>query len=57
MLAFTVLAFADRAKAGDHDGGIGTMTAPAAQLGASFLQLFGAIVFDPKSGIVWLARR
>ena len=35
-------------------GGIGTMTEPAAQLGASFLQTFGTVVFDPKSGTVWL---
>jgi hypothetical protein len=36
-------------------GGIGDMTIPAAQLGASFLRLFGAVVFDPKSGKVWLS--
>jgi hypothetical protein len=35
-------------------GGIGAMSEPAAQLGASFLPLFGAIVFDPKSKTVWL---
>ena len=35
-------------------GGIGAMTAPAAQLGASFLQTFGTVVFDPKSETVWL---
>jgi hypothetical protein len=35
-------------------GGIGAMTAPAAQLGASFLQIFGTVVFDPKSETVWL---
>jgi hypothetical protein len=35
-------------------GGIGAMATPAAQLGASFLKLFGTIVFDPKSAIVWL---
>jgi hypothetical protein len=38
-------------------GGIGEMTVPAAQLGASFLQLFGTAVFDPKSGMVWLQAR
>ncbi len=38
-------------------GGIGEMTAPAAQLGASFLQLFDTAVFDPKSGMVWLQAR
>jgi len=35
-------------------GGIGAMSEPAAQLGASFLGLFRAIVFDPKSKTVWL---
>jgi hypothetical protein len=35
-------------------GGIGAMTTPAAQLGASFLKLFGSIVFDPKSATVWV---
>jgi hypothetical protein len=35
-------------------GGIGAMSEPAAQLGASFLQLFRTIVFDPKSNAVWL---
>jgi hypothetical protein len=35
-------------------GGIGAMSEPAAQLGASFLRLFRAIVFDPKSKTVWL---
>jgi hypothetical protein len=35
-------------------GGIAEMAAPAAQLGASFLQLFGAVVFDPKNATVWL---
>ena len=35
-------------------GGIGAMSEPAAQLGASFLRLFQAIVFDPKSKTVWL---
>jgi hypothetical protein len=35
-------------------GGIGAMYEPAAQLGASFLRLFRAIVFDPKSKAVWL---
>jgi hypothetical protein len=38
-------------------GGIGEMTEPAAQLGASFLRLFGTAVFDPKSGMVWLQAR
>ena len=35
-------------------GGIGAMSEPAAQLGASFLRLFRAIVFDPKSRTIWL---
>jgi hypothetical protein len=35
-------------------GGIGAMSESAAQLGASFLRLFRAIVFDPKSKTVWL---
>lgn len=35
-------------------GGIGAMSEPAAQLGASFLRLFRTIVFDPKSKTVWL---
>ncbi len=35
-------------------GGIAAMTVPAAQLGASFLKLFGTVVFDPRSQTVWL---
>jgi hypothetical protein len=35
-------------------GGIAEMTEPAGQLGASFLQLFHAVVFDPKNATVWL---
>lgn len=35
-------------------GGIAAMTVPAAQLGASFLQAFGTVIFDPRSEIVWL---
>jgi len=35
-------------------GGIAEMAEPAAQLGASFLRLFGTIVFDPKNATVWL---
>jgi hypothetical protein len=41
-------------KSANGCGGIGALTAPAAQLGASFLQLFGTAVFDPKSATVWL---
>ncbi len=35
-------------------GGIAEMTEPAAQLGASFLGLFGTIVFDPANATVWV---
>jgi hypothetical protein len=35
-------------------GGIADMTEPAAQLGASFLDLFGNVVFDPKNTTVWI---
>jgi hypothetical protein len=35
-------------------GGIAEMSEPAAQLGASFLQLFHTVIFDPKSATVWL---
>ena len=35
-------------------GGIAEMAEPAAQLGASFLRLFGTVVFDPKNTTVWL---
>jgi hypothetical protein len=41
-------------KPANSCGGIATMGEPAAQLGASFLLLFGTIVFDPKSVTVWL---
>ncbi len=41
-------------KPPDACGGIADMTEPAAQLGASFLRLFGVIVFDPKNATVWL---
>jgi len=41
-------------KSANGCGGIGAVTTPAAQLGASFLQLFGTVVFDPRSGTVWL---
>jgi hypothetical protein len=34
-------------------GGIAGMGSPAAQLGASFLQLFKTVIFDPQSGTVW----
>ena len=30
------------------------MAEPAAQLGASFLRLFGTVVFDPKNATLWL---
>ena len=35
-------------------GGIADMAEPAAQLGASFLGLFGEVIFDPKNATVWL---
>jgi len=35
-------------------GGIAAMAIPAAQLGASFLRIFGTVVFDPRSETVWL---
>jgi len=35
-------------------GGIADLAEPAAQLGASFLRLFGAVIFDPRSATVWL---
>jgi len=38
-------------------GGIGGMSVPAAQLGASFLRIFRTIIFDPQSGTVWLDGR
>ncbi len=47
--------FALIVKPANGCGGIGAMSTPAAQLGASFLKLFGTIVFDPKSATIWLA--
>jgi len=41
-------------KAANGCGGIGGMKIPAAQLGASFLDLFGETIFDGKAGTVWL---
>ncbi len=41
-------------KSASGCGGIGALATPAAQLGASFLKLFGTIVFDPKSATVWV---
>jgi hypothetical protein len=35
-------------------GGIADMAEPAAQLGASFLGLFGEVIFDPRNATVWL---
>ncbi len=37
-------------------GGIADFSEPAAQLGASFLRLFSAVIFDPKAETVWLGR-
>ena len=41
-------------KSANGCGGIGAMTTPAAQLGASFLQILGTVVFDPRSETVWV---
>jgi hypothetical protein len=41
-------------KSANGCGGIAAMNVPAAQLGASFLQLFETVIFDPRSGAVWL---
>jgi hypothetical protein len=41
-------------KSANTCGGIADMAEPAAQLGASFLSLFGDVIFDPKNTIVWL---
>jgi hypothetical protein len=38
-------------------GGIGTWTAPAAQVAASFFAEMDAVVFDPYGARVWVARR
>ena len=38
-------------------GGIAAINLPAAQLGASFLKIFGAVVFDPRAETVWLQGR
>jgi hypothetical protein len=34
--------------------GIADMKEPSAQLDASFLNLFGAVIFDPGNTTVWL---
>jgi hypothetical protein len=41
-------------KSPNSCGGIADMTEPAAQLGASFLGLFGEVIFDPRNATVWL---
>jgi hypothetical protein len=41
-------------KSANTCGGIADMPEPAAQLGASFLGLFGDVIFDPRNTIVWL---
>jgi hypothetical protein len=41
-------------KSANTCGGIADMPEPAAQLGASFLSLFGDVIFDPKNTTVWL---
>jgi hypothetical protein len=38
-------------------GGIADLPERAAQLGASFLRLFGAVIFDPRTATVWLDGR
>jgi hypothetical protein len=43
-------------KPADACGGIADFSEPAAQLGASFLRLFSAVIFDPKAETVWLGR-
>ncbi len=44
-------------KPANSCGGIADMKEPAAQLGASFLNLFGAVIFDPRNTTVWLGAR
>src|ERR1700734_2962945 len=41
-------------KSPNSCGGISDMAEPAAQLGASFLDLFGEVIFDPRNATVWL---
>jgi hypothetical protein len=41
-------------KSPNSCGGIADMAEPAAQLGASFLALFGEVIFDPRNATVWL---
>ena len=41
-------------KSANACGGIADMAEPAAQLGASFLGLFGDVIFDPRNATVWL---
>ena len=41
-------------KSANACGGIADLAEPAAQLGASFLGLFGNVIFDPKNTTVWL---
>ena len=41
-------------KSPNSCGGIADMSEPAAQLGASFLGLFGEVIFDPRNATVWL---
>ncbi len=43
-------------KPADACGGIADFSEPAAQLGASFLRLFSAVIFDPNAETVWLRR-
>ena len=41
-------------KPANSCGGIADMKEPAAQVGASFLGLFGTVIFDPRNTTVWL---
>jgi hypothetical protein len=41
-------------KSSNACGDIADMAEPAAQLGASFLGLFGDVIFDPRNTTVWL---
>jgi hypothetical protein len=41
-------------KPANSCGGIADLKEPAAQLGASFLGLFGDVVFDPRNTTVWI---
>jgi hypothetical protein len=46
--------FVRKPKGTGSCGGIGGMDTPAAQLGASFLRLFGTMIFNPAKQELWL---